>query len=455
MFKRESGAIRQRHRLTSVQIIVIFYISAVVISTILLGLPVMHRSGVELSFIDTLFTAVSAISVTGLTVVNTAETFSVTGVLVLAVILQFGGIGIMTLGTFIWLVTGKKIGLMDRQLIMVDQNRPTLSGLVILMKNILAIALLIELVGTIILGGYFWFAGYYDTWISALYYGFFASLSAFTNAGFDIFGNSLQQFARDYVVQVIQMLMIVGGAIGFPVLVEVKEYLSKRNPKFKFSLFTKLTTFTYLVLALIGFFGIAALESGLYMAGMPWHQKIFVSLFNTVTARSAGLSTMDVAQFSEATQLFLSGLMFIGASPSSVGGGIRTTTFIIALLMIYSYARGRTEVRVFKRELHADDITKAILVFVVALLLTFTSVVVLSATETFSLTAITFEVSSAFGTTGLSMGITSGLTPFGKCLLMILMFVGRIGLLSFLFIIRNDRKRKSRFHYPRERIIIG
>ncbi len=242
-----------KRRLSSVQLIVLFYLSAVIVSTILLSLPIAHRPYVELSFIDTLFTAVSAISVTGLTVVSTADTFSVPGYFILAFILQFGGIGIMTLGTFIWILFGKKIGLKDRQLIMTDQNRSTFSGLVQLMRQILVIVIVIELIGAVILGIHF--LKYFPTWQEAFVQGFFASVSATTNAGFDITGTSLVPFAHDYFVQFINIILLILGAIGFPVLIEVKEFLThKGNYSYKFSLFTKLTTLTFFILIIVGAF---------------------------------------------------------------------------------------------------------------------------------------------------------------------------------------------------------
>lgn len=210
---------KQERKLTSVQLIVLFYLSAVLFSALLLILPFIHKDGMNLTFIDALFTAVSAISVTGLTVVSTADTFNTAGYFVLAFILQFGGIGIMTLGTFLWLLFGKQIGLKDRQLIMIDQNRSTFSGLVLLMKRILTLIITIEIIGGIILGLHF--LNYFPTWEEAFVQGFFASVSATTNAGFDITGESLVPFAQDYFVQTVNMILLILGAVGFPVLLRL------------------------------------------------------------------------------------------------------------------------------------------------------------------------------------------------------------------------------------------
>ncbi|MCL6615693.1 MAG: TrkH family potassium uptake protein [Anoxybacillus ayderensis] len=452
---RGSKAVKSRKlsRLSTVQLIVLFYFVAVCISTFLLRLPIFHQPGVKISFVDALFTAVSAISVTGLTVVSTAHTFNTPGIFVLAFILQFGGIGIMALGTFIWLMFGKKIGFRERQLIMTDQNRSTFAGLVKLMKEILTLIITIEIIGALILGAYF--LRYFPSWKEAFFQGFFASVSATTNAGFDITGQSLIPFAHDYFVQTIHMILLVLGAIGFPVLIEVKEFFFHRRKKqYRFSLFTKLTTVTFFLLVLFGTWAILFIEWNRFFANKTWHESLFYALFQSISSRNGGLATMDVADFSEPTLLVLSVLMFIGASPSSVGGGIRTTTFAIVMLTIFFYAKGKNSIKVFQREIHHEDILKSFIVFGTALILCFLAVVFLSFSEPFTMIEIVFEVCSAFGTTGLSMGITSQLSTFGKLVITALMFIGRIGILSFLFLIRGNNQKET-YHYPKERIIIG
>lgn len=441
-------------RLTSVQIIVLFYFSAAAIATALFSLPFVTQPGVEFSLLDRIFTAVSAISVTGLTVVPTAETFTAPGTFVLAFVLQFGGIGIMTLGTFIWILLGKKIGLRERKLIMTDQNRGTFSGLVKLMIEILKIIIVIELIGTLILGVYF--LQFFPAWQEAFRQGFFASVSATTNAGFDITGESLIPFANDYFVQTINMILLVLGAIGFPVLLEVKEFFRSRreNIRFKFSLYTKLTTLTFFILTIVGMVFILIFDWSHFLLDKPWHEKFFYSLFQSVTTRNGGLATMDVAQFSVATQLVLTVLMFIGASPSSVGGGVRTTTFAIVILAILSFSRGKQSVKIFRREVDPEDIMKSFVVIFVATIICCSSIILLTVFEPFPVMAIIFEVASAFGTTGLSLGITPELSSFGKIIIIFLMFVGRIGIFSFLFIMRGETPQEK-FHYPKEKVIIG
>ncbi|WBL17244.1 TrkH family potassium uptake protein [Sutcliffiella sp. NC1] len=443
---------KRLHSMSPAQLIVSFYFIAVIIAVILLSLPVARHTSDDWTFINALFTAVSAVSVTGLTVVNTAETFTVPGVFILAFVLQFGGVGVMAVGTFIWLLLGRKIGLRERKLMMLDQNQSNLSGIVKLIKHILVLILIIELIGALVLGTYY--LSYFPTWQEAYLHGFFASVSATTNGGFDITGESLVPFAHDYFVQFITMLLITTGAIGFPVLVEVKEFLTNRSGKFRFSLFTKITSLTFALLIIFGTIMLILLEFNNYFKGLSWHESFFYALFQSVTTRSGGLATMVVSEFSLATLLVMSGLMFIGASPSSVGGGIRTTTFALNILFLYHFARGKKDVKIFRREIHHEDIVKSLVVLLLAIIIVGSSVVILSATESFALIQILFEVCSAFGTTGLSMGITPDLSTIGKLVIICLMFIGRVGLLTFLFILESKEKPPN-YHYPVERIIIG
>ncbi len=445
---------RNFEHLSPAQIIVTFYLIAAFIAVALFSLPFATKPGVELAFLDVLFTAVSAISVTGLAVVSTPDTFSTAGIFILMFVLQFGGIGIMTLGTFFWLILGRKIGLKERRLIMTDQNQSTLAGLVRLMKNILFIILAIELVGAAILGTYF--LAYFPTWQEAYLQGLFASVSATTNAGFDITGESLVPFASDYFVQIINILLLTLGAIGFPVLIEIKDYVKNRklNRSNHFSLYTKLTTTTFFTLMFVGTAAILLLESGRFFGDKSWHESFFYAFFQSATTRNGGLATMDVSQFSEPTLLVICLLMFVGASPSSVGGGVRTTTFAITILYIYNFSRGRKSLKIFRRELLQEDIQKSMAIMHTALAICFLSVIALRFTEPFSLMEILFEVCSAFGTTGLSMGITSELSSVGKTIIIMLMFIGRIGILSFIFIF-TKKQTEEHFHYPKERVIIG
>lgn len=443
------------NKLSPVQILLIFYFLAVILSTIVLSLPIAYQEGVQIPFIDIIFTAVSALSVTGLSSITISETFNTTGIILLALILQLGAVGVMAIGTFIWLLLGKKIGLKERRLIMTDQNQTTFEGMVLLIKQIIYVLFTIEFIGFVVLGTYF--LQYFPTVKEAYLNGFFGTISAISNGGFDITGESLIPFKHDYFVQFINMLLIIFGAIGFPVLIEVKRYLfsgmDERN-LMRFSLFTKVTTITFFILIIVGAVFIYLLDSIGFFADKSWHEILFYALFQSVTTRSGGLSTMDISQLTEANHLFMSILMFIGASPSSSGGGIRTTTFALVIIFIITYARGGQSIRLFGREVYNDDLLKAVTVTLMAIITVFSALFVISIIEPYSISEILFEVTSAFGTVGLSLGMTSEVTTATKIILMLLMFIGRVGIVTFLLIFKNN-KQSGKFHYPKEKLIIG
>lgn len=446
---------RYKKPISPVRVLLFFYFLAVMISSILLSLPIMQTMESKTPFVDHLFTAVSAISVTGLSTVSITDTYNVFGIIVIAIILQFGAVGVMAIGTFIWLLLGKKIGMTERELIKTDQNQTTFSGMVKLIRDIIILLLVIELIGFFILGTYY--LKYFPTAKEAYLHGFFSVISALTNGGFDITGQSLMPFRQEYVVQLIHMLLIILGAIGFPVLIEVKEFIqTSRDQKrlFRFSLYTKVTTVTFFLLIVLGTLLIYIFDANHFFQGKSWHESLFYSLFQSVTTRSGGLSTLDVAELTVQNQIILSLLMFIGASPSSAGGGIRTTTFALVIIFIMTYSQGGKSIRIFKREVYDEDLMKAVTITLMATIFVYIATFIMSIYEPFSLLEIIFEVTSAFGTVGLSFGITEQLTTFSKIILMFLMFIGRVGIITFLFIFRDTRKKGS-YSYPKERIIIG
>ncbi|HEN4133305.1 TPA: TrkH family potassium uptake protein [Staphylococcus aureus] len=436
--------------------IVLYYIVAIVIAFLLLNLPYVHKPGVEVNPIDTLFVAVSGISVTGLSPISIVDTYSTFGQLIILVILNIGGIGVMAIGTMLWVVLGKHIGIRERQLIMLDNNKNTMSGTVKLIIDIVKSIFVIELVGAMLLAFYF----YRDNpdLKYAIMQGVFVSISATTNGGLDITGKSLIPYAHDYFVQAIVIFLIILGSIGFPVLLEVKAYIQNRVTNFRFSLFTKITTSTYLFLFIVGVLAILLFEHNHAFKGLSWHQSLFYSLFQSATTRSAGLQTIDVTTLSDPTNIIMGILMFIGSSPSSVGGGIRTTTFAILILFLINFSNNddKTSIKVYNREVHIMDIQRSFAVFTMATILTFLGMLIISATENGKLTflQVFFEVMSAFGTCGLSLGVTSDISDISKVVLMVLMFIGRVGLISFIIMIAG-RREPDKFHYPKERIQIG
>lgn len=443
------------HRLSPAKLLIVYYFIALVISTSILSLPIAYKDGVDVAFIDILFTAVSALSVTGLSTISITDSLSHTGIILLSIIMHLGLLGVMTISTMILIIFGRKIGISERRLIMQDQNLYNPGGMVYFIRQIVMIVFMIEVISITVIGLYF--LKYYPTVKEAFFQSYFLTISSLSNAGFALKENSLAQYSNDYFIQFIVMLLIIFGAIGYPVLVEVKTYLftsRKQKKLFRFSLFTKLTTTTFFLLIACGAIFIYLIDMNRFFAGKSWHESFFYAIFQSVTTRSAGLSTFDVSLLTDTNQLFMSFLMFIGASPSSSGGGIRTTTFALVIIFILTYARGGKGLKVFHREVHDEDLQKAVVVTLLAIGLIFFSVIILSIFEPFSFGAILFEVTSAFGTVGLSQGITSELSNVSKVIIMILMFVGRIGLITFIFTFRNEGKQVY-VRYPKERIIIG
>lgn len=452
MFRRMLARIRNY---SPQRLIFFYYLIALTAATLLLAMPVFYRADyADMALIDMLFTASSALSVTGLSTVDIASTFNVPGYIVLMFIMNLGGVGIMAMGTMIWLMLGQRIGLRERMQIMVDTNQYKISGGVRLIIDIVVLILLIELIGAI----YYFFvflAGPGDL-DYALLHSIFLSISATTNGGLDLFSGSLTGYDTAYHIQVPVMLQIVLGSIGYPVLIEVRNYLSGHNRHFRFSLFTKITTATYGALFAMGAVMIFISEWQDYFKEYGVTGAMMNSMFLSVTSRSGGLTTVPIDALSEATQMFMSALMFIGASPSSAGGGIRTTTFAILLLFLISFSRGHREIHVFKRNVARVDIERAFAVISLAVFLVFSGVTAIVFLENgrFEVVDILFEVTSAFGTAGISTGITDELSAVSKLIIIAFMFIGRIGFVSFIFFIGGRQKTQSH-QFPEERIMVG
>lgn len=433
-----------------------YYIVAIIVAFLLLNLPFVHKSGINVDPIDSLFVAVSGVSVTGLSPVNIVETYTTFGQIIIMIILNIGGIGVMAIGTMLWVFLGKHIGMRERQLIMLDNNKDTMSGTVKLILDIVRTILIIELVGASLLAFYF----YRDNpdLQYAIMQGMFVAVSATTNGGLDITGQSLIPYANDYFVQTIVMFLIILGSIGFPVLIEVKAYIKNRIPNFRFSLFAKITTMTYLVLFVFGAIIILLFEHNHAFQNITWHKSLFYALFQSATTRSAGLQTIDISNFGEGTNVIMSVLMFIGSSPSSVGGGIRTTTFAILILFLLNFSNNneKTSIKAFNREIHTTDVQRSFAVFTMAGILTFAGTITILVVENGKISFLQafFEVMSAFGTCGLSLGVTDDISGMSKIVLMVLMFIGRVGLISFIIMI-GGRREPDKYHYPKERIQIG
>ncbi|MFC4103324.1 TrkH family potassium uptake protein [Paenibacillus xanthanilyticus] len=448
-----SSTIRKK-KLKPVQLVVSIYIITTFVAAGILRLPFLHKEHVDIGFIDALFTAASAISVTGLTVIDVSDVFNTAGLIVLIILFQIGGIGIMTLGTLFWLLFGQRIGLEQRMFIAADHNQSTLSGLVGLMRSILLLAVIIEVTGALLLGTHTLMTGYHEHWYTAYFHGLFASVSAFTNAGFDLNGNSLIPFAHDYYYQIVTMGLIIAGGIGFPVLLELKWRIMHPKERHRFTLLTKIALLMFAFLATLGTVTFFLFERTHFLQGHGAVDSFFYSLFHSISARSGGVTTMDVSQLSSPTLLMLSGLMFIGASPSSVGGGIRTTTMFVMLAAVWSYMRGAPNTKVFGRELLEEDIRRSFIVFFTATIFVFTAMLLMAWTNPYPLHQLLFEVCSAFGTTGLSTGITGTLSLSGKLILIVMMLIGRVGIINLLLTLKQE-EHPVRIRYPKEQVIVG
>ncbi|MBO0474453.1 cation transporter [Enterococcus sp. DIV0840] len=444
---------------SSIQIIVSYYIIMTIVSYLLFCLPFFREAGSHVGFIDMLFMAISTVSVTGLSTFDINSVFNDRGVILLEVLFQVGGLGIMMISTAFIILSKRRISLKQRQLIMTDMNQPKLSGIVRLIRITFTIILWFQVIFGTFFSIYFYFSGYYKTWPKAIFFGFYQSISAVTNSGFDVTGDSIMPFANDYIFLIVIMFLIFVGGIGFPVLMEVREWLffkkKKRGLPFRFSLFSKIAVLAFVILFVGGTILIYLLEKDHLFIGMGEIQRWITSMFYSMTTRNAGLQINDLGDFQVTTLIVFSLLMFIGCSPSSVGGGIRTTTVAIIGLYLYAFLKSEDKINVFGRRIDDDDVKKSIVVFMLSLIMCFFAVLFLTATEDHPLIAIIVEVASAFGTTGLSLGITSDLTTVGKLMIALLMFIGRIGMLYTLMLFVPKETRDIGYEYPSEKIIIG
>ncbi|HFP7934193.1 TPA: TrkH family potassium uptake protein [Enterococcus faecium] len=444
---------------SSIQIIVFYYILMTVLSLVLFYMPIFREPDSHVSFVDMLFMAISTVSVTGLSTFDINSVFNDNGIILLEILFQVGGLGIMMISTAFVIFSKRQITLKQRQLIMTDMNQPRLSGIVRLIRITFAILIWFQLLFGTFFSIYFYYRGYFDRWRDAVFYGFYQAISAVTNSGFDVTGDSIKPFAHDYFFLILIMFLIFVGGIGFPVLMECREWLlyKRSNAKlpFRFSLFTKLAVLAFVILFVSGTVLIYLLEKDHLFQDSNMSVKWINSMFYSITTRNAGLQIHDLGDFQITTLIIFSLLMFIGCSPSSVGGGIRTTTVAIIGLYLYSFLKSEDNINIFGRRIDQDDVRKSVVVFMLSLGMCFFCIVFLSATEEQTLISIIIEVTSAFGTTGLSLGITGDLSVVGKITIATLMFIGRIGMLYTLMLFVPKETRDLGYEYPSEKIIIG
>lgn len=422
------------------------FLFLITLGTLLLKLPAATTE--RISWTDALFTATSATTVTGLSVFDPGSTLTLFGEIVLLALIQCGGIGLMTFAVAILILLRRKIGFQNRIYLQESFTQNSIGGIVKLVKMILTFALSVEAVAIALLT-FYWLPIY--GFKEALNLSIFHVISAFNNAGFSLFPDNLMSFGDDpFVLLLLSSLFIIGG-LGFTVVVEIYQKKSIRS----WSLHTKLMVGGTIILNVLSTFIILALEFGNpeSLGGRPWAEKILSSYFAAVTPRTAGFNVFDYGSLEDPTLLFTMVLMFIGAGSASTASGIKLTTFIVVLLATYAFLRSQKEPEIFGRSVRIEVIIRSLAITTISLLLVVAFSFLLTITEKLPFLPLVFEVVSAFGTVGLSMGITSQLTDLGEVLLSLVMFVGRIGPLTLFFILMKPRK--DHFRYPYDQIFTG
>jgi trk system potassium uptake protein TrkH len=431
--------------------LVIGFALIILIGAQLLTLPVSSATGQTTPWIDALFTATSATCVTGLVVVDTGTYYSTFGQIVILSLIQVGGLGFMTMATLFAVVLKRRISLKERLILQEALNQTSIEGIIRLVRKVLLYTLAIEACGALSFTLRFLFdmpPG------RAIYYGIFHAVSFFNNAGFDIMGHfrSLTMYVGDPWVNFTAMSMIVLGGLGFVVLADLLEYRRNR----KVSLHSKVVLSMSGILIVVGTLVILVFEysNSLTMGPLHFGEKVLAAMMQSVSPRTAGVNTVDIGSLRQATQFIIVILMFIGASPGSTGGGIKTTTFAALLGAVIAMVRGKEDVVMFKYRLAKERVYKALTVTLFALALVMLATMILSTTEDHHFLMILFEVTSAFGTVGLSMGLTTDLSTAGKIIIILMMFIGRLGPLTLSYAIAPKPGRVL-YRNAEGKIIIG
>lgn len=442
-----------RSHLTQTQFIAYGFIGIILTGTLLLMLPISSKSGTVSPFLNCLFTATSASCVTGLVVYDTWSHWSLFGQIVIITMIQIGGLGFITIGVFLSIVLRRKIGLKERGLMQESVNTLQIGGMVKLAKKIIAGTVLFEGAGAVILALRF----IPDVGIlKGIYYGIFHSISAFCNAGFDLMGwqgaySSLVNFYDDWVVNLVIMSLIIMGGIGFVVWDDVSRNGFKVR---KYMLHTKIVLLTTFVLVFGGAWLFYRFEQNNLLVGMNTSGQILTSLFSSVTARTAGFNTVDTAALTDASKLLTVIFMFIGGSPGSTAGGVKTTTIIVMYLYLWSTIQRTYGANAFGRRLEDDAIKRASTIFIINLTLALGAAVYIMASQQLPMSDVLFETFSAIGTVGMTTGITRALNPMSRLMIIFLMYCGRVGSLSFALSF-TQHKRVVHVQQPLERITIG
>ncbi len=445
--------IMKKFSMTPVRAVSLTFLAVIFTGALLLTLPIAARNGQSTNFIDALFTASSATCVTGLTVVDTYTHWTLFGQIVILCLIQIGGLGFMTIFTMISLALKRNIMIRERKILMQSTGAEHMGGIIRLIKRILRGTIFFELLGTLLLA--IRFCGDFG-FVKGLYMSLFHAVSAFCNAGFDILGvlwpgASLIPYRSDWLVMCTIMGLITIGGLGFLVWSDIVKF--RFNFK-KFGLHSKIVIATSVLLVVVSTLLFLLLENAHTLKGMSAGDKLLNAMFMAVTPRTAGFYAVDYGQMSESGSLLTMLLMFIGGSSGSTAGGIKTTTFAVLLLAMYTMIRNRDSVCCFKRKIHSGAVALATSVAFIYLAVNVVSAGILCAIQDFSIREALFEVISATGTVGLTCGITPDLHPFSKCLVSFLMYGGRVGLLS-LAIGLGEQKRTLTSARPVESVMIG
>lgn len=432
--------------------IILGFMLAILMGTFLLMTPIASTSGKGLSFITALFTVTSAVCVTGLSVIDISKELTVTGQIILLIFIQLGGLGVMTFSSFLFLLIGKKITFGERELLKEERNLENNGGILDFLIKVFKTVGLIEIIGTIFLT--FRFAQDMS-FGKALYFGIFHSISAFCNAGFSLFSTSLEKYADSFIINMTISYLIIIGGIGFTVINSIIQAV--RYKKKKFDLTSKVAIIMSMFLVVLGTVLFLVLEYGnsKSIGNLPFSTKILASFFQSVSTRTAGFNTVPLGNLSGATIFLFCILMFVGASPGSTGGGIKTTTFGVIIFYVIGIAKRKDSVSIFNRRIGWEVLNRALVILVIALLYVATIILIIASIESnLTLEQVMFEVVSAFGTVGLTLGITSQLGTISKILIICTMFLGRLGPMTFALALDGSNEIEK-IQFPKENILVG
>jgi trk system potassium uptake protein TrkH len=439
----------KRFQLDPPKVLALGFASLILIGTLLLNLPMATKTGESIGFINALFTSASAVCVTGLVVVNTGEFWSLFGQIVIIMLIQMGGLGFMTMTTIGALLIGKKITLKERLVIKEQLNQETMSGLVKLTKYVVLSTLAIEGIGAIFLSTRF--IPIYGK-VKGIWFSIFHAISAFCNAGFDLTGDSIAPFVGDFTINMTISALIILGGLGFSVYIDITKNRSFK----KFSLHSKLVISITGVLLLVGMivFFLIEYDNSLTLKPLNLGEKLIASFFQSVVPRTAGFYSVNLAGLYDTTVFLTIILMFIGASPGSTGGGIKTTTFGILILTTLGVIKGERDIVAFKKRIGYDVINRSLAIATVGMILIIAVSFVLTVTEPANFLDVLFETTSAFATVGSSRGLTPNLTDFGKIIITLTMYAGRVGPLTMAYVF-SRRSKHGNFRYSEGNIIVG